>query len=347
MPAVPGSPSGPSVQTHADNCSGPGLHERARFGPLDGVTDGHDVTEAIDGLQTKSLALDTVNAGDSDHGGSLAADAHYHQCPLQEADHNSNDDHLAEHGDRDEDIPSPATLGNLCEQEPLFSPISGPGIECTDASMMVAAMEPSCRLTRGKGMQDSDPCNSFEGVSDIHGSVSDSGPGPSEHLDPPAASPTDFHHADSISPGSSLPIPPPPSAPPPAGMADLDSILRPRGLQGVESGGNGHCLFTSVIASIKHAAFLPAHSPLLDLLSVSHRGCPALREKIAETFLASPYYIYYRDSLDDAAWRGYIRSIRHNGAGDERCIYAIADIFECNVHLYSARTGLAPEIYQP
>ena len=76
-------------------------------------------------------------------------------------------------------------------------------------------------------------------------------------------------------------------------MAGLDSILRPRGLHGVESGGNGHCLFTSVIASIKHAAFLPANSPLLPLLSVSRRGCPALRDKIAETFLASPYYVHY------------------------------------------------------
>ena len=107
------SPSGPSAHIHANNCSGPGLHDRADFGPHD----DHEATDAIDGLQPKSSALDKDDDGnDSDNGdSSMAVDANYHSCPLDEADHNTNDDRLAlEHGDRGGDISPPVTLGNFC-----------------------------------------------------------------------------------------------------------------------------------------------------------------------------------------------------------------------------------------
>ena len=70
----------------------------------------------------------------------------------------------------------------------------------------------------------------------------------------------------------------------------------------VESGGGGDCLFTSVIASFKQVAFLPANRHLLPLLSISNWGCLALRQTIFETFMES-LNDCFRDFLDDAAWQ--------------------------------------------
>ena len=123
-------------------------------------------------------------------------------------------------------------------------------------------MNLSSHPLREEGMQESGPCNPTGRVSVSHGSVPDSDPGLSGHLASPADSSIVYHHAGSSSPDSSLPIPPPPQAPPPDESPSeiLDANLRARGLQMVETGGRGLCFFTSVIASIQHAAFLSAGS---------------------------------------------------------------------------------------
>ena len=208
-------------------------------------------------------------------------------------------------------------------------------------------MNLSSHPLREEGMQESGPCNPTGRVSVSHGSVPDSDPGLSGHLASPADSSIVYHHAGSSSPDSSLPIPPPPQAPPPDESPSeiLDANLRARGLQMVETGGRGLCFFTSVIASIQHAAFLSAGSQLRQLLSTERR-CSALRAKIYETFMLSPDDIRFRDGLDDSAWARYARGIRDQENGDERCIAAIADIFGCNVHVYSPFFQ-DPEIYMP
>ena len=366
----PVSSPGPSAPTHAENgaVSGPldgrevnspkGVQrldfddpEQDAAGDFDdpeqdaagsGPHDGHDANEAIDGVQPTCLALDTDADGASDIGGSLTADdPNFHQCLLDAADH---DDRLAENGDRGRDISPPATLGDLCELESFFSPNSGPGNERADASMMVD-MAPSSRLSRGEGMQDSGPCS----PSGVPGS--------------PGGSITDSHHAGSVSQDSSLlPNPPTPSLPPPSSpslplpppppyspdaspSARLEAHLRARGLQMIDTGGRGHCFFTSVIASVQHAAFLPAGSQLLRLLSIGSR-CSALRAKIYESFMLSPNDIRFRTGLDESAWARYTRGIDNQENGDERCIAAVADIFGCNVHMYSPFSR-DPEIYLP
>ena len=113
----------------------------------------------------------------------------------------------------------------------------------------------------------------------------------------------------------------------------------------VETGGRGLCFFTLMIASIQHAAFLSAGSQLRQLLSTERR-CSALRAKIYETFMLSPDDIRFRAGLDDSAWARYARGIRDQENGDERCIAAIADIFGCNVHVYSPLFH-EPELYMP
>ena len=204
---------------------------------------------------------------------------------------------------------------------------------------MVDTMAPSRRLPRGEGMQESGPCSSPR----VPGS--------------PGGSITDFHLAGSFSQDSSLlpiphtpsspPIPPPPPYSPPdaSPSARLEALLRPRGLQMIETGGRGNCFFTSVIASVQHAAFLPAGSQLLRLLSIGSR-CSALRAKIYESFMLSPNDIRFRTGLDESAWARYTRGIHNQENGDERCIAAVADIFGCNVHMYSPFSR-DPEIYLP
>ena len=114
------------------------------------------------------------------------------------------------------------------------------------------------------------------------------------------------------------------------GQATLAHELGARGLQVIDSGGNGHCLFLSVIASILRADFLPVGSSLRPLLS-RNNGCAALRQAIANAFMHHSDRVHYQDNMSDEAWGGYVRSIQHNGPGDERCIFAIAEIFKCNV----------------
>ena len=172
----------------------------------------------------------------------------------------------------------------------------------------------------------------------------------------PGGSITDFHLAGSFSQDSSLlptphppsspPIPPPPPYSPDASpSAILEANLRPRGLQMIETGGRGNCFFTSVIASVQHAAFLPAGSQLLRLLSTGSR-CSALRAKIYETLMLSPNDIRFRAGLDESAWARYTRGIHNQENGDEACFAAVADIFGCNVHVYSPYFR-DPEIYLP
>ena len=298
----PESSPGPSVPPHAES--------GAVSGPLDGRE-----ANSPKGVRQLDFAATGDTGNDSVHGGSSSADnANFLHHLLEEADH--NDDSLAENGDRGRDISSPATLCDLCEQESFSLPTSGPGNERPDARMMVDAMEPSRRLSRGKGMRESGPCSSPR----VPGS--------------PGGSIPDFHLAGSFSQDSSL-LP----------SALLEANLRPRGLQMVDTGGRGTCLFTSVIASVKHAAFLPSGSPLLVLLSTERR-CSALRVKIFDTFMSSPDDARFRTDLDEATWQRYARGIREQENGDERCIAAIADIFGCNVHVYSPYFR-DPEIHLP
>ena len=322
----PASSPGPSAPTHAEH--------GAVSGPLDG-------REANSPKGFRRLNLDDPEqdaAGDDSAGtgsNSPADDlSHHHRRPLHDADNNNlgihgereslhfsptsgpaneradalmrdlldeadHDDRLvSDHGDLGGDISPPATLGDLCEQESFSSPNPGPGNGRADASMMVD-MAPSSRLSRGEGMQDSGPCS----PSGVPGS--------------PGGSITDFHHAGSVSQDSSLlPNPPTPSLPPPSSppipppppyspdaspSARLEAHLRPRGLQMVDTGGRGNCFFTSVIASVQHAAFLPAGSQLLRLLSTGSR-CSVLRAKIYEKFMMSPNDIRFRAGLDESAW---------------------------------------------
>ena len=315
----PESSPGPSVPPHAES--------GAVSGPLDGRE-----ANSPKGVRQLDFAATGDTGNDSDHGGSSSADhANFLYHLLEEADH--NDDGLAlsppipppppyspdaspENGARCRDISSPATLCDLCEQESFSLPTSGPGNERPDARMMVDAMEPSRRLSRGKGMRESGPCSSPR----VPGS--------------PGGSIPDFHLAGSFSQDSSL-LP----------SALLEANLRPRGLQMVDTGGRGTCLFTSVIASVQHAAFLPSGSPLLVLLSTERR-CSALRVKIFDTFMSSPDDARFRTDLDEATWQRYARGIREQENGDERCIAAIADIFGCNVHVYSPYFR-DPEIHLP
>ena len=315
---VPGSPSGPSAQAHADNCSGPVQHvDGVGFGPQD----GHEAPGPIGGRQLDFASEKDADGNDSaDNGGtSTAGHENYHQLPIGEADH---------------------------EQESFNSPNSGQGNERADALMKDDERNLSSHSLREEGMQESGPCNPTGRASVSHGSVPDSDPGLSGHLASPADSSIVYHHAGSFSPDS-LPIPPPPQAPPPAASPSeiLDAKLRDRGLQMVETGGRGNCFFTSVIASVQHAAFLPAGSQLLQLLSTERR-CSALRVKIYQTFMSSPDDARFRTDLDDSAWQRYARGIRDQENGDERCIAAIADIFGCNVHVYSPFFQ-DPEIYMP
>ena len=225
--ASPESSPGPSAPTHADN--------GAVSGPLDGL-------EATTPKGVRQLDFATSAIGnDSDHGGSSSADhANFIHAPLDEADH--NDVRLAKYGDRAGDTSPPVTL-DVCEQESSFSPNSGPGNERADAPMMVDEMAPSSRLPRGEGMRESGPCS------------------PSRVPGSPDGSIIDFHRAGSFPQDSSLlqnpPTPSlsPPNPPPPSAL--LEANLHPRGLQMVDTGGRGNCLFTSVIASVQHAAFLP------------------------------------------------------------------------------------------
>ena len=80
------------------------------------------------------------------------------------------------------------------------------------------------------------------------------------------------------------------------------------------------------------------------LLSNPHRS--ALRVKIFDTFMSSPNNARFRTDLDEATWQRYARGIREQENGDERCIAAIADIFGCNVHVYSPYFR-DPEIHLP
>ena len=162
---VPGSPSGPSAQAHADNCSGPVQHvDGVGFGPQD----GHEATGPIGARQLDFDAPEKDAAGNdsADIGGnSTADDENYHRRPLNEADN---------------------TFGNCCEQESLnFSPTSGQENERADALMKDDEMNLSSHPLREEGMQESGPCNPTGRVSVSHGSVPDSDPGLSGHLASP------------------------------------------------------------------------------------------------------------------------------------------------------------------
>ena len=62
--------------------------------------------------------------------------------------------------------------------------------------------------------------------------------------------------------------------------------------------------------------------------------------------MMSPNDIRFRAGLDESAWARYTRGIHNQENGDERCIAAVADIFGCNVHMYSPFSR-DPEIYLP
>ena len=78
-------------------------------------------------------------------------------------------------------------------------------------------------------------------------------------------------------------------------------------------------------------------------------GCRALRSEIAQRFRGSPDDVWYRAGLDaQAALNGYKHYIANDAAGDDRCIFAIADIFNCNVWVYTLRNGSRPsDPYMP
>ena len=62
--------------------------------------------------------------------------------------------------------------------------------------------------------------------------------------------------------------------------------------------------------------------------------------------MLSPNDIRFRAGLDESAWARYTRGIHNQENGDEGCIAAVADIFGCNVHVYSLYSR-DPEIYLP
>ena len=62
--------------------------------------------------------------------------------------------------------------------------------------------------------------------------------------------------------------------------------------------------------------------------------------------MSSPDDARFRTDLDEATWQRYARGIREQENGDERCTAAIADIFGCNVHVYSPYFR-DPEIHLP
>ena len=132
----------------------------------------------------------------------------------------------------------------------------------------------------------------------------------------------------------------------PRPSVNLDSVLYPRGLMAVDSGGRGHCLFYSVIASLIQADFVQADSPLQDVLN-RDQGCAALPQEIVKVFSEDPHNVNYRDILSDVAWLRYVRSIEHNGPGDERYMFAITEIFKCIVWVYSNDGGSGPLLHAP
>ena len=173
----------PVPEASLESSPGPSFPPHAENGAVSGPLDGREANSPK-GVRQLDFAATGDTGNDSDHGGSSSADhANFLYHLLEEADH--NDDGLAlsppippppqyspdaspENGARCRDISSPATLCDLCEQESFSLPTSGPGNERPDARMMVDAMEPSRRLSRGKGMRESGPCSSPRAVSYTH-----------------------------------------------------------------------------------------------------------------------------------------------------------------------------------